>query len=214
MSFCTPADVRDIADISTDDMTDANLLQVIKAAQIKLNREINSKIYRENIAYIDAWHQNNINGSNTTFYLKKPQQGWYIGDNNNSGSITISDVVIKEWKNDETILTHTVSTIDGDTGEIVVSVAPLNGSAGLYADYSYTPVDVSTPDDWVKWACAHLAAALSFTKLESGDFSKIELRTLKVTMQPKSFNVHYDEYKNYLRLIRSRIPRIGGRTKW
>jgi len=212
MTYCTPKDVRDLANISTDDMTDSVLLQIINAAQTILNRAINSYIYRENMTYIDEHHQNTIDGSNKTFYLRKPQEGWYVGDSTNSGDITTDDVKIEEWKSDETIYAHNITTIDYNTGKVVLEVAPETGSTSLLASYAYVPVDVSTPDNLVKWACAHLAASMAYTKLDSDDFKKISLRTLEVTMQPKPFSIHYNEYKRYLQLISDKMPRIGGRS--
>ena len=204
--YCSPDDVRIVANLSTSDVSDTALWDIIQFAQASFNKEINSRVIEEKVAFIDNYRQNKIDGSNTTFYVQRSYK-WYIGDLNNDGEITTTDVEVWNFDPaDDTKTKMVVNSIDWQTGQIVLDEAPASGHM-LKITYCYTPVDESTPDEIVKQATAFLAAALAFTKVETRDYDKMSLGKLMVAKLPRGFQNYYQLYRQYLHLIKSRMLR-------
>lgn len=205
MAVCTVNDVRLVSDVTEDEINDVDLKKMIDSAIPLFNREIRSEVRREKIQHIDYWHQNDVDGSNKTFYLKYPQAGYYIGDKDNSGAVTTDDVTLEEWDSGGSISDLTINSVDAETGKIVVGTAPATGSR-VYAYYNYVPVNIGS-DRIATQAMAHLAAALSQTKLGAGQFEKVSLRVLDMTKQSESFQKHYDQYRKYMNTIKEKMSR-------
>jgi len=60
MAYCTATDVRNVTNLTTEDISDADITEIIKHATAELNHAINSKIIEEEVSYIDEWRQNKI----------------------------------------------------------------------------------------------------------------------------------------------------------
>ena len=201
MAYCTADDVRVLTNLSASDIPDANLNTLITYATAQLNRDIQTIYEDEKVEYISAEKENDIDGSNTTFYVKHP----WIGDYNNDGQVTTADLYVYTIDSDGTRTVYTVSSID-DTrvGKFTLSSAPTS-SEELYVTYASAPVDVETPDSLVKLACAQLAAALAFTRIDAGKAQSFRVGKIAVTKQTEGFTQFITEYRRTVNLIRSKV---------
>lgn len=204
--YCTPEDVRDIVDISNTDLTDYQLYKVIQKSQRKINSDVMIEIKEEPVEYIDEYRQNDIDGSNTDYYVQS-SWNWYIGDSDGDGEITADDVTV--WIYDSSANTRseaTVSSVD-EKGKIVLSSAPANNTE-LTISYWKCPVDPATPDNRLRDACAYLAGGLAYLKLKADEYDKISLGTLKVAKTSKAYTDYYLNYEDEIRKIKSLIKRV------
>ena len=84
--YCSVADVRNLTNIKTADLSDAQITETILLATAELNSAINCRIYREEVKFIDNTRENDIDGANKTFYVKN-FKGKFIADYNNDGNV-------------------------------------------------------------------------------------------------------------------------------
>jgi len=187
MVYCTYTDVNLLTNISSTDISDANITSIITHATVELNRLINTKEEREPVSYIDSTRENTIDGSNTTFYVQN-WKGKYIADMNNDGSVSTSDIIVYQVDSNGTETTLTVSTITHNQGKFVLSSAPTTG-VKLYVTYEWCYKDVSTPDALVKLACVYLTASYCYGKLNIGRAPKEKFgnRTLERDMKSPEY---------------------------
>ena len=178
MAYCTASDVRAIANLTTSDITDGDLETLISYATTELNSQVNGKVIEEIISYIDNVRQNKINGSNTTFYVSKSYL-WYFGDYNNDGTVDENDVIVYEYKNDNTKTQLTVSSID-EIGKFVVATPPASTSY-ITVTYAYCPISEQQPHTLIKKACMELAAAMAFTKIQARDWDRLSIGKLTIS---------------------------------
>jgi len=204
MAYCTPSDVRLLANLSSVDISDADLETLIGYATAELNSEVNGRIIEEVIEYIDDVRENKIDGSNTTFYVSKSFL-WYLGDYNNDGAVTVDDIVVYEYKNDDTKEQLTVTSID-EVGKFVVSTAPASTSY-ITATYSYCPISEQQPHALIKKACIELTAAMAFSKIHARDWDRLSIGKLSISRArlERPFDLYYRKYRNTLNIIRSRM---------
>jgi len=76
LAYCTANDVRLIADLTTADIDDTTLTNLIAVATQKLNADVVALVKDERVEYIDEVKTNEIDGSNKTFYTKFLYQFW------------------------------------------------------------------------------------------------------------------------------------------
>ena len=209
MVYCTADDVREICEISSDDMDDTALEAVIATATVRLNQDINVIIKEETAEYIDVYRQNKIDGSNTVFYIRG-SYNYLLGDYTNDGSVTIADAVIYLYdSSSETRTLATISSIDSSTGAITLDAAPATTTSKLTITYARAPLDESTPHSAVKEACKALAASLAYLRLRSEDYSKLALGDFAVTAYTGSstnnrpFMLFLEYYQNLVDRINS-----------
>jgi len=205
MAYCTATDVRNVTNLTTEDISDADITEIIKHATAELNHAINSKIIEEEVSYIDEWRQNKIDGSNTTFYVQKCVN-WFLGDMDNDGAVTTADIHVREYKYDNTWADLTVSSVAPNDGKFIVTTPPAPDSR-LKITYVYAPVSESDPHFLIKQACTYLAASLCFLKIQSRDFKRISLGRLSTYNVPKAFDLYYAKYQQILNKLHTRISR-------
>lgn len=205
IGYCTPDDVRLISNITTSDVSDSVLYDLISFATIQINHEVQSKIIEEVVAPIDSYRSNSIDGSNTTFYVSKSFD-YYIGDMNDDGVVDINDVVVYEYKNDGTRNAVTVTSVSPEEGKFVLATPPSPGSI-LTVTYVYSPVSHDPPNSLLTQACAYLTAGLVKTRLDASDFTKISLGKLSVFKGSESFVKYYNMYNNILNYLKSKMMR-------
>jgi len=212
VGFCTPDDVRMISNISSTS-TDANYLSdsqiydVIQFAQSTLITELSSKIREERVTSIDSnARQNIIDSSNTTYYVQRSYK-WFIADRNGDGEIDENDVIVWEYDSSADTKTKvTVSSVDAETGKIILSSAPSTGNT-VTITYRYTDIDMFTPDPHLKTTCTYLVAALAHQKLEATDFDRLTLGKMTVSKRNKTFDYFHKSYKEYLHQLKGRMTR-------
>jgi len=214
MAYCLPSDVRVIANLTTEDISDADLATLIGYATTELNHMINAKVLEEKVRMIDSYRENKIDGTNTTYYVQKSFL-WYLADMNNDGVVDVNDVIVYQYNPQEkTKTTLTVSSVAPNEGKIVLASAPPAGVV-LKITYAYAPVSESDPHPLIKKACAELAAALAFSKIETRDFKRVSLGKLTAVKMPTGFKHYYSRYEATLRELQARITeKVKATEKW
>jgi len=164
MVYTTPTLVRQatnnkltITQISNDD-----LIQIIKQATAEINSKINVKVREESVKYIDSTRKNRISdGTTTTFYVKNGILN-YLADMDNDGSVTTSDVKVFKVDNNDIRTELTVSAIDIEDGSFTLSEAPGTDTKYLYVWYAYSFYDVNTPDKLIQLLATYLSASYAY----------------------------------------------------
>lgn len=207
IGLCTPDDVRKIADISTSELTDSQLWDIIQFAQAMFNKETSSKIVEEPVLPVGGdERQNKIDGINKDFYVRKSYE-WYIGDLDGDGEVTVDDVIVWEYDSEnDTKTKRVVTAVDSELGKITLESPPPSGHE-LTITYVYTPVNVSTPEPMVNLAVAYLAAAFAYTKADARCFDRMSLGRLNLARTQKSFVIYYDQYRQMLSLIKIKLAK-------
>ena len=189
-AYCSIDDVRNITNISSSDLTDTQICNLIQFACYQVNADV--QIFREDerIGYINVERENEIDGSNTTFYTKH----WPLGDRTNDFEVTISDIYAYTINGDGDRVDYTVSSIDdADLGKFTLSSAP--GSDEIfYITYYSAPLSMYTPHVLVKTAAALLAAAWAYTKLNVGKATRFRTAALTVFRDMDSFRYYHRKY--------------------
>ena len=91
MAYTTIDLVREKTTYTTTDILDDEITQIIGEATADINQEINTRIIREPVRFIDNSRQNKLDGSNTTFYVQKSILD-NLGDDNNDVELSITDI--------------------------------------------------------------------------------------------------------------------------
>jgi len=211
MAYTTYTKVALLTNISTSDISNANITSIISEATKELNRMINTKVVRERIYYIDSTRENTIDGSNTTFYVRN-WEGKYLADMDNDGDVDTSDVIVYQVDSDGVETELTVSSITHDEGKIVLSSAPDVG-VRLYATYEWCYKDVSTPDPLVELACTLLSAAYCYAKLNIGRAPQFFVGNKKIYRHMDSFQHFYDRAIGVIEKINDRMYECADSTE-
>lgn len=197
--FCSVTDVRDLTNITTDDLTDTEIANLIEQATVQLNRDINVEVIRERVGYIDDLRSNDTNGSNTTFYVKN-WQGRYIADTTDDGKVTIADIEVIYKDSDGTETEATISTITPDEGKFVMATAPTDNQE-VYVTYNWAARSAYTPDPLINLACALLSAAYSYSKINIGMAIKTDFGNTKITRHMASYEHYLSRYNEMINKI-------------
>ncbi len=123
MAFTTTAKVRLISNIVIADVSDADVASLITEATALLNGDLNTRIVRERIDFLDNTRENEINGTNTTYYVKNWRDK-FIGDSDDDGDVDTSDITVYQVTSAGTETTLTVSSITPNDGKFVLDSAP------------------------------------------------------------------------------------------
>lgn len=199
MAYITNAEISQLITLPSD-ITTSQIDQLIVFCTSIINRDINHKVIREKVEWIDETRENDIDGSNATYYIKN-WKDWYLGDMNNDGSITISDIEVIGVDSSDVEHILTVSSITHDEGKIVLSSAPPS-SYDLYVTHVISPVDEKTPDSIIKIAMAQLIGAYAFLKIDPQQIAKFKIGKVSVTQQSQGFKMLFDEYQKTLNRIK------------
>ena len=170
MAYCTVANVRSVTGLSTTEISDNDLSVLIDFSVIQINHDIQIKVVRERVLYIDSTRQNDIDGSNTDYYIKN-WEGNYLGDLDDDGGVDTNDVIVHLVDSDGTETTATVSAVDDDDCKITLSSAP-SSSKDMYITYCYSPIRMGTPSNLLKLACIYLTSAYAFTRIDAKKIQK------------------------------------------
>jgi hypothetical protein len=200
--YCAIDDVRNLTNLSTTDISDAQICQLIQYAGQQINQMISVYVEEELIEYIDEVKTNNIDGTNTSFYT------WYypIGDFNNTFKADISDITVYEIDSSTDPATKTVLTVTSitpNTGKFVLATAPTSDKK-LLVTYRYTQESVSDPHPLVRQACIFLTAALAYQKINVGKSPKFKIGNVNLQRDMDSFKVYYTRFRETLSMINDR----------
>jgi len=204
MAYTTIDKVRLLTNLTTSDISDEDATSIIAEATKELNRLINVRVVREKIDYIDETRENNIDGSNTTYYVRN-WKGKYIADMDNDGDVDASDITVYAVASDGTESTATVSSITSDEGKFVLSTA-YSSDYELYVTYEWCWRDPSTPDPLIELACTLLAAAYCYAKVNIGMAPQIAFGNTRIYRHIDSFDHYYTRFLKIVSLINTEMP--------
>lgn len=203
MTYITATDVRVLTNLSVSDIDDTALGKIINYAVYQLNHDITAEVIREKIEYIDGYRENDIDGSNTTFFVKN-WEGKYIADRDNDGDVDISDIEVFEVdESADTETSMTVSSITHNKGKFVLSTAPVTGKY-YYITYKWSYVDTSTPSPLVKMACVLLSAAWAHAKINWGTAPSVSFGNTRILRHMESFDKFYRQYQRIVNQINNK----------
>jgi hypothetical protein len=206
--------IRLLTGLDDTDIEDDNLEDLISVAQKEVLLQINNKVIREQVEYIDETRTNDIDGSNKTFYVKK-WKGNYLSDNNFDLSITTSDIeVFSVSSGVESSITP--ATIVSNQCKFTTAAAPSN--IDMYVSYSYSSFDADTPNPLLKLAAEYLAASYAYLRIESSQNKQIKFGNVSITSSTGKDSPHMLFYNKYLEIIRqlnenSNMGAIWGESK-
>jgi len=194
--FCSINDVRDIANITSDDLTDTEIYKLINHSMQQLNADVTTLVTRERIGYLDETRENKIDSSNTTYYVKN-WKGRYIADFDDDGDVDTGDITVYAVDSNGTETEATISSITPNEGKFVLGTA-YDSSYDLYVTYKWAFVSQSNPDKLIITACAYLTAALAFEKINTGKSPQVVFGNTRFYRHMEASNRFY---QNYLRVV-------------
>jgi len=188
MAWTTATEVRTLTGLTSAEVSDADLNTLISSAQKEINLKLNTKIIRELVESIDGTRENDIDGSNTTFYAQN-WKGNYFSDTNFDNSVTTSDVTLFSVDSDDVETESNPLSITADEMKWTVTTAP--NDVTIYVTYSYSPFDMETPNPLVKLACEYLAGAYGFLKRDGGKGGSVRFGNVSIS------NNHRESYESF-----------------
>jgi len=206
MSYVNPHYVRAITafDLDTDIVNDPKLKEIIEVAQVDVNHAIGTKVFLEKVRGIDDYRENNIDGSNTNYYVQYSWD-WYFGDLNDDGALTVADVEV--WLYDSTNDIRSLATVDSidERGMVTLNSAPAS-TYDLKITYIKCPVSIETPHYLVKKATGELAAAMAYSGVQAREYKRISMPGLSIAVTPKAHYIYRTKYEETITRILSRKP--------
>jgi len=193
-----------MTNITSSDIANADITSIITEATKELNSLINVHVEREKVEYIDDTRENDINGSNTTYYTKS-WKGKFLADMDDDGSVSTSDITVYKVASDGTETTATVSSIDASLGKFVLSSAPTSDYE-LYVTYEWCYKNPYTPDPLIKLACTLLSAAYCYAKINIGRAPQVAFGNTRIYRHIDAFNVYYQRFLKIVNLINNQLP--------
>jgi len=210
MAYCTTTYIRSIANLSVADISDVDLQALIdNVATPKLNADLNTNIEDEKVVYISAEKENDVDGTNATFYT----QHYPVADSNDDGTVAVADVVAYTLDEDGVRTVETINTLTANSGKVVLASAPATTDT-LYFTYEFSPMGYSEadPHPLITLACAQLAAAWAFSKIEIssiGMITKYQVDRLVMNIASgssgRAFSTYLNLYQNTLNEIFARL---------
>jgi hypothetical protein len=202
--YCTIGDVRDLTGLTSTQISDSKIFTLIKYAMAQLNADILVKHEDERVRYISPERENDIDGVNTTFYT----ENYPIGDKDNDGSVTISDIYAYSINSTGVRTEYSISSIGSvERGKFVLATAfPLSETS--YITYYSSPLLTEPPHMLVRLACIYLTAALSYTKIDASKIKKFRVGKVSVMQQSEAFDLYRNKYLGIIHQIKYR-PVMG-----
>jgi len=203
MAYCVYGDINLMSNITSSDVANEDITNLIAEATKQINSDINVEVIREPISPIDNTRENKINSSNKTYYVRN-WNGKFLADHNSDGEITKDDVIVYQVTSDGTETTPTITSVDDDDCSITLESAPSSG-VRLYVTYSYSTVRqlVDNVDEKLKLACVFLATAYCYAKINIGRAPNVQFGTTRIARHMDSYNHYYERYLDLIRQINS-----------
>lgn len=199
MVWTTADDVRLLTGLTISDISDDDLNSLIAKAQIEVILQINTKVIREEIKFLDSTRKNEVNGTNTTYYIKN-WEGNFISDANYDLSIDTSDITLVAIdNNDATESSVAITSVSYSAGSFVVTTAQNN--VDLLVSYSYSSFDPETPDPLLKLATEYLAASYAYMRLDARQQKQVRFGNVSITNttgKDGSSSFFYSKYEDIL----------------
>lgn len=205
--YCTITDIRDISELTEAEKSDTILFRLLRMAMAKINKDMNIRVVREKIEYIDSTRENKTDGSNTVFYVKNWKDS-YIADSDNDGEVDADDITVHEVDSEGTETEVTVASIDPDNGKFTLAMAP-SSNVDDYVTYQYAPISVYSQDMALRLAAANLTAFLAFNSINAKKTQAFTVDKIKVMRQSNAAQIFSREYDIHMDNIRTRAVKIA-----
>jgi hypothetical protein len=201
--YCSADDVRLLAGVPTA-VTDSQVYDLMFFAQAQLNRDIGVEWIDEEVIAIDDEKENEIDGTNTTYYARRP----WIGDYNDDGRVTVADISAFRIDGNSTRYAVTVASIDdAQIGKFTVSPVIDSGNR-LFIRYRSFPVCVDPPNRLIRQACAYLTASYSFSKQDIRQAQSFRVGKVAVTRQAPAYTQLLEMYDKTLYKIKQAMVAV------
>lgn len=197
-TYCGTADIRTITNLSTADITDAQINSLIDYATYQLNGDIGQTLW---INLADC--TGNIDGINKQYSLPLAP----LGDMDNDGSVGTTDMEIWRVPTSGTHYTQWTGAIDSidddEIGKFSFATAPSQDYSYI-AKYVWFPIKYDHP--LIKKACVELTSYMCFLRmnLKDVDSYKIGKVTVSKTARHPGLVSFYDRYQETLDMIRAK----------
>lgn len=214
-AYCTADDIRLITNLSSSEISDANITSLISHATLQLNADIQIKWENERALYLNSEKQNTIDGSNRMFYL----QHYPLGDRDDNGTINGNDIFCYALNTSTGVRRQIV--VSGIIVDGIVKASVLGGplwlsgassapetTESMYFTYFSSPVDMETPHPLVKLACMQLTAALCFTRIDAKKVQSFRVGKIAVMRQSDAFRIYRSQYYDTINRIRQEILKV------
>lgn len=202
MAYAATADIRLHTNLDTTDISDADVTSLIADLNSVINKDINTEVIRERVLPIDNTRKNEIDGTNTVYYVRN-WRGRYIGDRDDDGGVDdTGDVIVYEVAADGTETQPTVSAVDSDQGKITMSSAPTSG-VQLYITYVYSYADPT--GNSVKMAMVYLTAAMAYKKINQGMSPSQVYGNVRLMRDMQASSEYYKKYKEEIDKINAKV---------
>lgn len=201
MAYVSVTDVRALTNIVEADLTNDEINALIAFATSQVNSDLNIRVTRERVLLVDNTRKNEINGTNTTYYIKNWEGNW-IADANSDGTIDENDITVYLVATDNTETTATVSSVTSSEGKYVLATAPTTATASkMYVTYEYVSIDTDTPDPKIVLATAILVAALGYEKINRGMSPQQVYGNVRFMRDMKAGNEYFKRYQEEMSKI-------------
>lgn len=195
MAYTTVQKIRDLTNLVSADITNDELDALILCATAQLNSDINTPVIRELVVQIDNTRTNDINGSNTTFYVQN-WKGKYLSDSNDDGIVDENDITVHLVASDNTESTASVSSVSSSEGKFVMTSAPTDQAASeMYVTYNWCFEDPSTPSAKISLACALLTIAYAYEKINRGMSPQQVYGNVRFMRDMRAGNEYFQRYE-------------------
>lgn len=212
MVWTNTDDVRLLIGLTTSDISEDDLDSLINSAQKEVLLQINTKVIREEIEFIDNTRKNEINGSNTTYYIKN-WEGKFISDLNYDLTVNTSDLnIVSVDNNDSTESSVSISSLTYNKGKFVVTTEQDN--VKLFIDYSFSYFDPVTPDPLLKLATEYLAGAYAYMRIDGSQKKQVKFGNVSITNSTGSDSPYFFFYNKYMDIIRQLNDNTGNGAIW
>ena len=211
MVWTTADDVRLLTGLTTTQIDDADLNSLIEVAQKEVLLNINQNVTREPVEFIDDTRKNEINNSNTIFYIKN-WEGNFISDYDFDLTVDTSDVVVVSVDSDGIETSETVDSIVYSAGKFVLSTAP--DEVDLLVSHAYSAFDPVTPDPLLKLATEFLAASYAYMRIGFNEDKKVKFGNTEIKTGTDSKGNYLTFYNKYLDLMRQLNESDTGGAIW
>lgn len=178
MAYTCASDVRLLCGLGDDEIGDGYLESLIEKATARVNMDISTLVTLEEVSYIDEYRDNDIDGSNKTFYVSSSYT-YALGDLNDDGELTTADV--EAWLYDPSSDTRSAATVSSvsSEGKFVLSSAP-DADNILKVTYRYLPLAISpSVHPLIRDATAYLTGAYAHMRINPTDFASVTVGRMK-----------------------------------
>jgi len=207
MVWVTANDVRLLTGLTTSDISDTDLDSLIALSQREVLLQINNKVVREKVEYIDSTRKNDINGTNTVYYIKN-WEGKFISDYGFDIDATTMNFTLVSIDSSSVESSVAITSVTYNKGKFTVTSAQNN--VDLYVTYAYTYFDPVTPDPLLKLASEYLAGAYAYMRINSSQKKSVKFGNVSISNsvgQNSAYSVLFNKYMDIIRQLNENAGR-------